>query len=230
MAITSLPKSETDIRTLILNKLGDSSTITAAEHRAVEDALADAIFYTPLGDIKEVACSLSYINDNFDMNPTPPLLPGRGKVGSERYGWAICNGSNGTIDKRGRVGIGYDSTRTLFDSGSVNGIGAVGGAERHTLTVTQMPQHNHQVILHKGDDLNFSANYTYNGPVGLNGVNATITGPFIVGTDNSQDSFKRNVTANSPGDVLYSGGDLPHNNMQPYIVTLFIQKIVTPYA
>lgn len=227
MAITPLPKSETDIRTLILNKLGDSSTITAAEHRAVEDALADAIFYTPLGDIKEVACSLSYINDNFDMNTTPPLLPGRGKVGSERYGWAICNGSNGTIDKRGRVGIGYDSTRTLFDSGSVNGIGAVGGAERHTLTVTEMPPHNHAIRIYDANDLNWNAQGSgsvYNYPTGTDdnvGGSSYLDKTDIKITGGLGSTSTENTTA---------GSTVAHNNMQPYIVTLFIQKIVTPYA
>jgi microcystin-dependent protein len=31
-------------------------------------------------------------------------------------------------------------------------------------------------------------------------------------------------------NIHNTGGGGSHNNMQPYIVTLFIQKIVTPYA
>ena len=206
MAITSLPKSETDIRTLILNKLGDSSTITAAEHREVENALADAIFYTPLGDIKEVACSGTYISENFE---TSGINVGRGKVGSERYGWAICNGSNLTIDKRGRVGIGYDPISYVITTAGSN----TGGVSTVTLDINQIPTHNH---VFPGDDRLANAN-------GLGGWTNRTTSNF-------------NYDATSPGGgsgKIYRTSDAgfgqSHNNMQPYIVTLFIQKIDTPY-
>lgn len=190
MAITPLPKSETDIRTLILNRLGDSSTITAVEHREVENALADAIFYTPIGDIKEVACTVTYINDNFDMNPALPLLPGRGKVGSERYGWAICNGNNGTINKGGRVGIGYDSVNYPV-------IGSTGGSK---------------------DAVVVSHSHTYSS---INNIGKAVLGFDSVGDKEGASYFISNTNT-----VGVSGVD---KNMQPYVVTLFIQKIATPY-
>lgn len=51
-------------------------------------------------------------------------------------GWALCNGSNGTPDLRDRFVVG---------AGSSYGVGATGGEERHTLTVSEMPRHSHTV-------------------------------------------------------------------------------------
>ena len=53
------------------------------------------------GDIKEVMCTQAYITTNFD---------GTGLGRLERAGWAICNGSNGTVNLRDRVTVGYGGT------------------------------------------------------------------------------------------------------------------------
>ena len=49
-------------------------------------------------------------------------------------GWALCDGSGGTPDLRGRFVLGNDSSHT---------IGSTGGSEEVTLTERQMPQHTH---------------------------------------------------------------------------------------
>lgn len=49
-------------------------------------------------------------------------------------GWALCDGSNGTPDLRGRFVLG---------SNSLHAIGSTGGSEEVTLTVEQMPKHLH---------------------------------------------------------------------------------------
>jgi len=219
MAIKPLPNSETDIKNLILNKLGDSSTITATEHRDVENALADAIFYTPLGDIKEVACNLQYINDNFDMIGGLGILPGRGKSGSERYGWAICNGNNGTIDKRGKVGVGYD--------GSTYQMGGSGGVSTVTLSSAQIPSHNHEYV-----DAYYSESDGHKpggSTIGSNGGMDSDNGFYYRRRDGLGSRTLPNI-GNNPLTYNNTGGGQSHDNMQPYIVTLFIQKIETPYA
>ncbi len=54
-------------------------------------------------------------------------------------GWALANGSNGTLDLRSRFVVGYDPTEPDYDT-----IGELGGEETHVLTTAEMPAHTHQ--------------------------------------------------------------------------------------
>lgn len=184
-----------DIILIINANLQSGTNITAAEHKQVEMLMADFVKSQWLtGDVKEIDCTPAYILANFESN-------GLGK--SERLGWAICNGENLTKNRRGRVPVGYDETRTFFDSGLANGIGETGGTERHPLSVTEMPAHTH----------NFTRSYEDNGNVG----NAIEVGSQETGLQTSTGATDRNIHN--------TGGNASHNNMQPYIVTLFIQKL-----
>lgn len=53
-------------------------------------------------------------------------------------GWALCNGSNGTPDLRGRFIVG---------AGSSYSVGATGGSASVTLTEEQMPSHSHEITI-----------------------------------------------------------------------------------
>ena len=50
-------------------------------------------------------------------------------------GWALCDGTNGTPDLRGRFVLG---------AGGSYAAGATGGEASHQLTVSEMPRHSHQ--------------------------------------------------------------------------------------
>lgn len=50
-------------------------------------------------------------------------------------GWALCDGTNGTPDLRGRFILGNSSSHA---------IGSTGGSETVTLTVEQLPSHSHK--------------------------------------------------------------------------------------
>jgi hypothetical protein len=184
---------------LIILNLANESTITASEHRAIENALVDAIFTdkSQIGDIKEIACNQQYINDNFE--PSSNFInEGLGKINGERYGWAICNGKNGTVDKGGNVSVGYSPSKgyTLTGPGINNG---APGEKTVTLQESQMPSHNH-------------------GYTGVQG-NGWPDGSGDSTGVGSGGSYPRQT------QLLNKGGGQSHNNMQPYIVTLFIQRI-----
>jgi hypothetical protein len=194
---------------LIILNLANESTITASEHRAIENALVDAIFTdkSQIGDIKEIACNQQYIDDNFE--PSSSQFEGRALPGSDRVGWAICNGKNGTVDKGGNVSVGYSPSKgyTLTGPGVNNGLP---GTKTHTLSVTEMPIHHHRPFQYNA---NTSFYQTRSSGYELGGVGSA--GNF----SDSGGHFSRSSRTDD------TGGGLAHNNMQPYIVTLFIQRI-----
>lgn len=136
-------------------------------------------------------------------------------------GWAFCQGQilsiaqntalfsllgttfggNGTTtfglpDLRGRVPVGTGQGPGLP---SVD-LGQVAGEPTHTLIVNEMPMHNHAAVAH-GEDAN----------AGKPGGNL----PAAVGTN-----IYASGAADSPmnaGMIGLTGGNLPHNNMQPYL-------------
>lgn len=115
-------------------------------------------------------------------------------------------------DLRGRVVAGKDdmggtsANRLTNQQGGVDGdtLGAVGGAESHTLTTTEMPAHRH----HDG----YSNGSSSSG--GLYG--STITGSA------SDMSFNGSGTAHP--NTSTSGGSGAHNNVQPTIVLNYLIK------
>jgi hypothetical protein len=118
---------------------------------------------------------------------------------NERKGWAICNGNNGTKNRGGRVSVGY-STVVIDPVDNVwdviyNTIASVGGEKKHTLTNGELPSEN--ITIHQGDS------YTGTGGGGTVGR----------GADHANDI------------VIHFGNDEAHENRQPFIVTLFIQKL-----
>ena len=175
----------------ITTNLATGSNITAVELRSVEQALldfAEAQWLT--GDVKEIDCDSAYILNNFEPS-------GLGK--NEREGWAICNGDNGTKNRTGRVPVGYGATGTDVNGASIaqTSIGSTGGEKDHTLSISEMPVHNHSLTTIRVNTNAFGGVAFYDR--GSGGTNTQVT-------DNK-------------------GGGGAHNNMQPYIVTLFIQKL-----
>jgi hypothetical protein len=190
--------------------LPTGSQITASDHRQVEVALlefAESQWLT--GDIKEIDCTDAYIAANFEGGTGPTA--GLGIVGGEREGWAICNGNNLTKNRGGRTSIGYDDTNYAV-------MGAIGG-----FTDSAVIDHRHEY-----QDAYFAE---------VNGhkPNGAIAGSGDTDGDNGYYYRNRNgAVSSSPPPIgyrpltdnpEYSQGSGLNKNMQPYIVTLFIQKI-----
>ena len=95
----------------------------------------------------------------------------------------------------GKVLVGIDSTDTDF-----NTIGKTGGEKTHTLTVTEMPKHTHNV------------NYGSSAPLGLN---SGATGYKL----NYENGGIQQIYATA------TGGSQPHNNLQPYQVVAYWKRI-----
>lgn len=114
------------------------------------------------------------------------------------YGWDDDRNPK-LPDLRGRVAVGKKDA-TSADDTEFSSLGKTGGEKTHTLTVDEMPSHSHP--------LNGSTDY-----VGIDGTGGTAYGEMRYGN-----SLRWKIGQQS------KGGDQPHNNLQPYIVTNYIIK------
>lgn len=111
-------------------------------------------------------------------------------------GWALCNGENGTPDLRGRFILGTSEDHA---------IGETGGEEEVTLTVSQLPQHNHWTT-----------------SMGTILTNDTTLGNEFGDVKYNSTSSQKNVKLATP---KATGSNLPHSNMPPYYVLAYIMKL-----
>ena len=112
-------------------------------------------------------------------------------------GWSLCDGgiynNYTTPDLRGRFVLGAGSGTNL----TARTVGVVGGTETHTLTIPEMPSHNH----------NMSQNI-------CNGTNCPRHNAFGGSFNNSVFGYNWSVDN--------TGGNQPHNNMPPFYVLCYI--------
>ena len=79
----------------------------------------------------DVAGNLN-VQGSFNYLPTGTIVAFNDSVAPN--GWALCDGTNGTPDLRGRFIYGHGSGKSFAE---------LGGNETHTLTIDEMPTHNH---------------------------------------------------------------------------------------
>jgi hypothetical protein len=108
-------------------------------------------------------------------------------------GWILCNGQNGTPDLRNRFPLGWnaatDGTRPMDSKG---------GAETVTLSIQQMPSHNHtiQAMIRQGSNV----------------------------CDNGNTRSPPDTWNWATRNVDNAGGGQPHENMPPFMVIKYIMK------
>lgn len=153
------------------------------------------------------------INTKVDSVPLGAILMWSGTIANIPTGYALCNGSNGTPDLRGRFVVGVD-TRTTQPAGTphwdanYNGIGNTGGSKEVSLTTSQIPSHQHGLAF---DNVN-------------GGEFDTIIIPGAYEGTSDVDPGVRGYTG---GMYAATSPVTPHENRPPYYVIAFIMK-VTP--
>jgi len=130
-------------------------------------------------------------------------------------GWALCDGSTvnsrATPDLRGRFVLGSGAGSGL----TTRTLGGTGGEENHTLSINEMPSHNHPLT-------DPGHTHTYYDPISgqYQGLNHDSNGTAVeYPASENTGSSRTGITMGSKG-----GGDA-HNNMPPYYVLAFIMRV-----
>jgi len=143
-------------------------------------------------------------------------------------GWALCNGQLLPINQNQALfallgtqfgGNGQTTfalpdlrSRMPIHAGAGYTVGQAGGAQQHTLTQAELPQHAH--VLKANTALATSANPA----AALPGKKGRM----------GRDMFAApgNLTSLHPASVTASGGSQPHENMQPFLTLNFAIALV----
>lgn len=88
--------------------------------------------------------------------------------------------------------------RFLLGAGASYQAGSIGGEATHTLTIDEMPRHNHEI-----DNLNASGNST----------------PYMTVQAQEKKGYGGNV------QTMFAGGSQPHNNMPPYLAVYIWKRV-----
>ena len=121
--------------------------------------------------------------------PQGSIIPWYGSPGNIPNGFALCDGKNGTPDLRDRFLVGAGNSYKLGNTGGVNMV---------TLTIAQMPSHEHDV---------------YSGGYGSNIYSISCDG-------SSYGGILDHKHLTQP-----TGGNQPHENRPPYYALYYIMKL-----
>lgn len=170
---------------------------------------------------------------------------GSGK-GIAALGWDkiyLCNGQNGTPDKRGRIPVGAIQSvpgggplDPVVDPGGFNpnySLYTTAGSNSVTLIANQMPTHTHVVTLNDpghrhvfgGDDgVQVQGGYITQSTFNYDAVNTGGGGKNMYTKDinNTNNLQSTGITVSSVSDA---GGNQPHNNIPPVLACYYIMYI-----
>jgi len=139
-------------------------------------------------------------------------------------GWALCNGSNGTPDLRGRFILGLGQGAGLTN----RTINQKGGTETHKLTVNEIPAHNHTM------NTAGNHNHTFKDAFYAEAWGAEKKwGNNLPGSNKGADSDNAvwtlgnntNNSGNHTHTINNTGGGQAHNNMPPFYVLAYIMRL-----
>ncbi len=129
---------------------------------------------------------------------------------------------------RGRNIIGLNSSDADFDA-----LGETGGEKRHTLTIAEMPEHNHGVTdpghIHGITDPGHT--HSYVNQVGDQGVNTLTTQNTAADEGDYGQTTSRETTgvtvnrATTDISIQNTGGGQSHNVLDPYMALRYIIKV-----
>ena len=142
-----------------------------------------------------------------------------GSVDDIPLGWQLCDGTDGTPDLRGRFIVGYSDTDSDYGT-----IGATGGEKLHTLTIDEMPLHNHGG---KTGTESAKHNHGFNMTIRSNSSRGTTGSESLYSTFTKGDNLTiNNNTTDHTHTITAQGANQPHENRPPYYVLAYIMKTI----
>jgi len=166
-----------------LDRLAGSTAITHTGNITVTGTVTATNFSGVTGTVPTGSIIMWY-----GTGSTTPSIPS---------GWALCDGTNGTPDLRGRFIVGYGTNDTDYSA-----VKNTGGEKKHALTVSELPAHSHT--------------YTIRSNWGNDGGVA-----YAQGEDGGTTAT---VSTNTSGGSGTTTG-ATHENRPPYYVLAFIMKL-----
>lgn len=143
----------------------------------------------------------------YAMTPSGVIVMWSGAIGSIPAGWALCDGTSGTPDLRGRFIVGY------FSGGDTDGdygtMGDTGGEKKHALADTELPP------MASGGTHAHTVPFTGDAPV------VTAAGGNAAATQNHTHA----ISGDGAHTHTYTGTGAAHENRPPYFVLAFIMKL-----
>lgn len=149
-------------------------------------------------------------------------------------GWALCDGRNGSPDLRGRFIVGLsnaDGNNYGYTNGEKNvaaytTVGNNGGERTHTLTIAEMPSHNHNGATSSDGNHEHSVRSAAGacGPVSIGPSQIRIDGNCNSNYDNST-SGNMDFAGIHSHTISSQGGGAAHENRPPYYVLAYIIKL-----
>jgi microcystin-dependent protein len=139
-------------------------------------------------------------------------------------GWALCDGTNGTPDLRGRFVIATGSGAGL----TTRTLGATGGTETHTLTTNEIPGHTHTGTT-ESSGAHTHTQTTVNDDFNNTGTYPNYTTPSFAEYDSAGSITWSNINSNGVHTHTFTsdstGGGTAHNNMPPFYALAYIMKL-----
>jgi microcystin-dependent protein len=207
----------------------------------------------PLDVVGDVNSTAKFRELGFILIPVGTIVMWTGSVAPN--GWVLCDGgSYPRLDGSGNISSPDLRGRFVLGQGQGTGLtnrvlDTVGGAETHTLSISEMPSHTHTgttasdgLHSHTGTtDSNGIHNHTVTNTVQVTGVN---TSDGLDSTANEIDNINTTTTTTSSAGAHThtfttgisgahthtfttnsTGDSAPHNNMSPFYVLAYIMKV-----
>lgn len=175
-----------------------------------------SMFLPPPGSVIAYYTSLS-----FDLAKTTVDKIDRPDGDTSTQGfWAICDGTNGTPDLRGRVILGAGQGNSLTN----RPVGETGGSEGITLSADQMPPHKHQLKTPNGKGIPCWDDYVQEA-----GSSGNPTCGFSVAVGQLDTSPASNVLGYKGAQIMteentFSGDQNPVKPYPPYMALYYIMR------